>query len=425
MLAAKFLRKECFTDARDLPYRTQLPPLAAVMTQIGERWLEPRIYDKLAQWFWCGVLGELYGGAVESRMANDVEDLLAWFEMEAEEPRTIAEASFQPDRLDRLSSRLSAAYKGLNVLVLRDGAEDFFWKANIRDLDAEDVALDIHHIFPQDWCEKQKIPRKRYNAIVNKTPISYKANRKIGGIAPSIYLQKIQSEKQVQLDDAAMNRILESHLIPADTLRTDDFHAFYQARKQSLVQLIEKAMGKSAMPLQASNDISDDDAEEEDAIEGQEHPQEEEEDELEARAQNRDLTRFDLDVGGQNFTNLPKRELVYLVVKEALKKGFKPRDLIAFTKAWVFVEGEHNEASFLDKAMNGRLEGSSGSSINRFYTEDDHLFYIDGKTYALTKMWGRKSLPTVNDLIVRCGLRHVQYTPMAEGDGLAERSVAS
>jgi len=34
---------------------------------------------------------------------------------------------------------------------------------------------------------------------VNKTPISYKANRMIGGKAPSKYLQQIQTHPQVQI----------------------------------------------------------------------------------------------------------------------------------------------------------------------------------------------------------------------------------
>ncbi|WP_371356029.1 hypothetical protein LPB39_06170 [Salmonella enterica subsp. enterica] len=41
----------------DLPYRTQLVPLAAVLSKLQGNWLEPKIYDKLARWFWCGVLG--------------------------------------------------------------------------------------------------------------------------------------------------------------------------------------------------------------------------------------------------------------------------------------------------------------------------------------------------------------------------------
>lgn len=246
MLGAKFLRKECVKDPRELPYRTQLAPIAAVMVHLRERWLEPKIHDKLAQWFWCGVLGELYGGAIETRIANDVEDLLAWIEKDHPVPRTIGDAVFNPDRLDRMTSRLSAAYKGLNVLVLREGAQDFFWKAKIHEIDEEELALDIHHIFPQDWCEKHEIKRATYNTIVNKTPISYKANRMIGGQAPSAYLKKLQEHKQVQLDDAGMDLILASHLVASNELRSDNFAAFYEARKSALVALVERAMKKSA-----------------------------------------------------------------------------------------------------------------------------------------------------------------------------------
>lgn len=88
-----------------------------------------------------------------------------------------------------------------------------------------------------------------YNTVVNKTPISYKANRMIGGAAPSRYLQKIQKHPQVLLGDADMNAILDSHDIPADSLRSDDFAAFYQARKQNLLALIEKAMGKQEIAV--------------------------------------------------------------------------------------------------------------------------------------------------------------------------------
>jgi hypothetical protein len=245
MLVAKFLRREHVRDPRELPYRTQLPPLAAVLALIKEKWLEPKINDKLSRWYWCGVLGELYGGAVESRMANDVPELLEWFDDESKVPRTVSDANFSPDRLDKLQSRLSAAYKGINMLVLREGAKDFFWKAEIKELDQEDVALDIHHIFPQVWCEKHGIKRDTYNSIINKTPISYKANRMIGGHAPSAYLRKLQEEKTVQLSDEDMNALVASHGISATTLRNDDFEAHYQARKLALFELIGKAMGSS------------------------------------------------------------------------------------------------------------------------------------------------------------------------------------
>ncbi|KXS38105.1 MAG: hypothetical protein AWU55_1764 [Halomonadaceae bacterium T82-2] len=254
--AARFLLGECFYSRRELPYGTQLVPLAAVMTLLGNRWREPRIHAKLSRWFWSGVLGELYGGAVETRIALDLEELMNWFEDDSQVPRTVTDASFDPTRLESLRSRLSAAYKGINVLILREGAKDFFWKGDIQQLDTQGVELDIHHIFPRTWCEAQGIPPRVYDAIINKTPISYKANRMIGGDAPSQYLTALQGHEQVQLDDEAMNALLEGHRLPAATLRADDFDAFYQQRKRRLLEIIEKAMGKK--PLAGADEEGED-----------------------------------------------------------------------------------------------------------------------------------------------------------------------
>ena len=246
--AARFLRKECFYNRREVPYSTQLIPLAAVMARLGDGWLEPRVYDKISRWYWSGVLGELYGGAVETRIANDYEQLLRWFNDDEAIPRTVQDANFQPERFDTLRNRLSAAYRGINVLVLREGAKDWFWKATIQELDANEMALDIHHIFPRDWCEKQGITRDRYDSILNKTPISYKANRKIGGDAPSIYIDRIQREKNVQLGADEMDELLHSHALSPELLRADDFDQFIRHRRLELSKLVERAMGKAVTP---------------------------------------------------------------------------------------------------------------------------------------------------------------------------------
>jgi hypothetical protein len=87
----------------------------------------------------------------------------------------------------------------------------------------------------------------RWNSIINKTPISYKANRMIGGAAPSQYVQKIQHHRQVQLNDAGMDAILNRDLIAAPALRSDDFDAFYQARRAALLSLIERVIGKQLL----------------------------------------------------------------------------------------------------------------------------------------------------------------------------------
>ncbi|MCY4171635.1 MAG: DUF262 domain-containing protein [Bacteroidetes bacterium] len=253
-LAGLFMRKQCFYSSRELPYRTQLVPLAVILSQLGERWLQHKFFDDLSRWYWCGVLGELYGGAVETRMANDFEDLMRWLGLTQsssiegandELPRTISDAAFQESRLDTLRSRNSAAYKGLSVLVLREGAKDFFYKSDIQSLDHMGVSVDIHHIFPKKWCIDEGIKPSIYNSVINKTPISAKANRLIGGKSPSEYLARLQSHPDVNISVEEMNQILTFHQIPYELLRINNFNEFYRGRKDRLIRLIEKTTGKT------------------------------------------------------------------------------------------------------------------------------------------------------------------------------------
>ena len=240
-----FLRQMGFHNPTFLPYRPQIVPLAAVLTLIGERWLEPVIQDQLTRWFWCGVFGELYGSATESRIALDLQQLMRWINDPATPlPATIAAANFQPSRLESMRNRISAAYRGLYVLLQQQGAKDFFWKARMIDIDRNEKGIDIHHIFPRKWCEDHGIGPAVFNSIVNKTAISYKANRKIGGSAPSLYLAQLENDRAVQLSSATMDAILETHCINPSVLRADDFQGFFVDRRNRLLSLIEAAMGK-------------------------------------------------------------------------------------------------------------------------------------------------------------------------------------
>lgn len=267
--AEQFLRHIGFHDLKFLPYRAQLVPLAAVLTHIGERWLEPRIQDLLARWYWCGVFGELYGSATETRIALDLVNLMRCIEEpDAPVPVTIVAAGFQASRLDTMRTRTSAAYRGLYVLLQHRGAMDFFWKTRITDLDRSQKGVDIHHIFPRKWCGENGVLRKVADSIVNKTPISLRANRKIGGKAPSEYLAQLQQDKSVQLQNAAMDDILRSHSIEPNHLRADHFDRFYAARRAALLALIEEAMGKRAVGVEdlPDEDVDENDEDEEDDV---------------------------------------------------------------------------------------------------------------------------------------------------------------
>ena len=63
--AEKLLQEERIFSKKDLPYTTQLIPLAVLCTLLAEdnKIHITNIKNKVKQWYWCGVFGELYGGA--------------------------------------------------------------------------------------------------------------------------------------------------------------------------------------------------------------------------------------------------------------------------------------------------------------------------------------------------------------------------
>ncbi len=187
-----FLHSEHIFSARDIPYATQLVPLAALLAVLDKQAEGHGVRQDLARWYWCGVFGEMYGSSAETRFGLDLPDVTAWVADGAEEPRTIRDAQFQADRLLTLRSRNSAAYKGLYALQMKRGGRDFR-TGNTIDIHAYvDDAIDIHHIFPQAWCTSNDVPERFANSVVNKTAIDAHTNRRIGGNAPSKYRGVLQ-----------------------------------------------------------------------------------------------------------------------------------------------------------------------------------------------------------------------------------------
>jgi hypothetical protein len=252
--AGRFLIKQGFYRSDDLPYVTQLVPLAAILTSLGSDYEAAATTAKVQRWYWCGVLGELYGGAIETRFAKDFPEVLEWVAGQGPDPSTVYEADFRSNRLDTMRTRNSAAYKGLYTLLLREQAKDFRTGQPINDAIFYDDAIDIHHVFPAVWCEAKRIGPDRANSILNKTPQSARTNRVIGGAAPSTYLPKLEraylksqgaSEKSGTMNAAAaMDELLHSHRINPELLRSDAFDAFYEQRRRDLLELIGAVIGK-------------------------------------------------------------------------------------------------------------------------------------------------------------------------------------
>lgn len=238
------LTYECVYRKRDLPYATQLVPLSAICGHLGrKRCVEPDVIRVLSRWYWCGILGEMYGGANETRYANDIEDVVDEVEGRPSQSRAVNAAFFSATRLLTLRTRLSAAYKGIMALLYKARCRDLMNDTTMDVVNSITGAPDIHHIFPEAYCEKKGIPHERYDCEVNKTPVLYATNRSIGGNAPSVYLPRILS-KVGGMDEGDLRDRVESHQASYDLMMVDDFDGFFLDRASRLLDLIEGAMGK-------------------------------------------------------------------------------------------------------------------------------------------------------------------------------------
>jgi len=242
--AASFLAHEHIFSARDLPYKSQLVPLAAIRAIVGASIDDHGTNALLRRWYWSGVLGELYGASTETRFARDVEQVPAWL-VGGPVPKTVDEALFHASRLLTLRTRNSAAYKGIYALLLREGAIDWQKHQKLDMATFFDHRIDIHHIFPKAWCNKAGVPAAQRESIVNKTAISASTNRSIGGRAPSEYLRTL--ERNAKISSEELDAIIATHAIDPRYLRTDDFDGFFADRTERLLALVSKAMGKEAI----------------------------------------------------------------------------------------------------------------------------------------------------------------------------------
>ncbi len=242
--AAKFLRRLSIFSRKDLPYATQIVPLAVIMAKLGDRLHAANAIEALRKWYWSGVFGEAYGGTVDTQIARDVQQVPD-FVLGGVPPQVVVEANLEPDRLLSLRTRNSAAYKGVHALLMNVPVRDWLTDQEISQSVYDDEQIDIHHVFPKHWCENDAvkqfgipIPKRIFDSAINKSPLSRKTNQKIGRKAPSRYVGELN------LSNPHVEQAIVDHVIDIHDLHTDDFSSFFVNRGKSLMRLISAAMGK-------------------------------------------------------------------------------------------------------------------------------------------------------------------------------------
>jgi hypothetical protein len=133
------------------------------------------------------------------------------------------------------------------------------------------------------------------------------------------------------------------------------------------------------------------------------------------KTQYRDFTRYNASIGGVMHTRLPKRELVYFAVREAIRNGVTPaelRSMISWRSSQLFFQVPEIVDS--EKFVHA-FKSAGRTDPKRYFYADDRLFHIGGETYALTNQWGDRTLEVVEGIKQRLGpTARIDYSAASE-----------
>jgi hypothetical protein len=110
---------------------------------------------------------------------------------------------------------------------------------------------------------------------------------------------------------------------------------------------------------------------------------------------NADFTRYNIDIEGQVYKNLWKRNGVLLVVKKLVERGVSPDEIGSLLaplkqgRSWQVVDGAvYDVVEFNRLAEEDARSKSRSYDHRRWHLHEGDLFAFAGKTYAFTNQWG-------------------------------------
>lgn len=255
----EFLTQRCIVDLDQVPYTRQIVPLAVILARLSQvpgALSAQDSWDKINQWFWCGIFGELYGSsAVSLRAARDVGEVVDWVlddsvgaapadDREPKAPRvpqTVRDARFSESRL-LSAGEDSAVFRAFFALLMAQGARD--WRTGMR-FDRSSVGQlqpGFYRIFPAAWCARHRVDEVLAESVLNRTPIGKRTEVVLDGFSPDRYLARVQSKSL--MDDAEFDEVLASHNLDVKLLRQARFADFLAERRERFIRVVEHAMGK-------------------------------------------------------------------------------------------------------------------------------------------------------------------------------------
>ncbi len=245
---AQFLEERCIFSVDQVPYSHQLVPLAVILARLsrdsaGASCDAQTMTDRINQWFWCGVFGELYGAHAPSiRAGIDVDQVTPWAMGATDQvPKTVKDAQFAQSRL-LTAGPDSAVYRGIYSLLMARGARDWRTGKTFDSTSVVELEPDFYQVFPAGYCRAQGVDEQLADSVLNRTPLGKRTERVMESGAPKRYLSRLQSK--AIMEDSEFDSVLATHELEPEYLLTSHWQAFFADRAERFIGMIEYAMDK-------------------------------------------------------------------------------------------------------------------------------------------------------------------------------------
>jgi len=141
--------------------------------------------------------------------------------------------------------------------------------------------------------------------------------------------------------------------------------------------------------------------------------------ERELRTTRKDFTKYDVVIDGQRQERLAKRRAIFAVVRELCRRGISPEQIHSVLSwrgsgLWRTVDGIVDSDKFVAQAELDEALGGPAFDAPRWYQADGELIVHDGRTYAMTKMWGERTEEAIRALLKAFPGYKIQVTPSDE-----------
>lgn len=240
--AVSFLSDEKIYDYRRLPSDVVVYVISAIWAKTPDGLdKEGEVRSTIRKYMWRSFFTERYDRSTNSRAFSDYRQIRSYIANLEKMPEIFDEDIYPvastedlltagwPYRKDRLARAILSVTLKSGGFDFADGSPASYQSIQQRE---------YHHIFPQAWLKDQGKKEYQINRALNCALISWKTNRNISAKSPSEYV--LERMEKSSLGEPEVKRRLESHLIPVEPLKNDDYDAFVENRAKMIKRVADK-----------------------------------------------------------------------------------------------------------------------------------------------------------------------------------------